>query len=96
MLFAVISEPRPEPPSQAAPNRQRYWIWVEPLIKTGTVKHIYARTGRGALAIFDVDSNETLHRLIAEWSEIIPARFDIYPLIDAQAAQQFLAKQRGG
>jgi muconolactone delta-isomerase len=94
MLFAVISEPRPEPPSQVAPSRQRYWSWVEPLIKAGTVRHIYARTGRGALAIFDVDSNETLHRLITEWSEIIPARFDIYPLIEAQAAQQFLAGRR--
>ena len=43
MLFAVISEPRPEPPSQAAANRQRYWTWLEPLQAAGTVRAIYAR-----------------------------------------------------
>jgi hypothetical protein len=90
MLFAVISEPRPEPPSAAAANRQRYWAWVKPLLDSGTVRSIYARTGRGALAILDVDGNDSLHRLLNEWAEIIPARFDVYPLIDADAAQRFL------
>jgi muconolactone delta-isomerase len=94
MLFAVISEPRPEPPSTMAASRQRYWTWIDPLIKSGTVKHIYARTGRGALAVLDVDSNETLHRIINEWAEIIPARFEIYPLIDPDAAQRYLQQQR--
>ena len=50
----------------------------------------YARTGRGAVAIFDVPSNEELHRLLTEWSEMIPAEFDIYPLLDPDAAVQFL------
>jgi len=95
MLFAVISEPRPEPPSQANANRQRYWQWLEPLQRAGTVRAIYARTGRGALAILDVDSNETLHRLMNEWAEIIPARFDVYPLIDPQNAKAFLGRQAG-
>ena len=93
MLFAVISEPRPEPPSQANANRQRYWAWLAPLQTAGTVRAIYARTGRGALAILDVDSNETLHRLLNEWAEIIPARFDLYPLIDVRTAQAFLTQQ---
>ena len=37
-------------------------------------------------------SNPTrsLHRLLTEWSEMIPAEFDIYPLLDADAAVQFL------
>jgi hypothetical protein len=43
--------------------------------------------------LFDVDSNETLHRLLNEWSEIIPAGFDLYPLIDTAAARAFLKTQ---
>jgi len=43
--------------------------------------------------VFDVDSNETLHRLLNEWAEIIPATFEVYPLIDVEASRKFLAKQ---
>ena len=52
----------------------------------------YARTGRGAVAIFDVESNEILHDYLNEWSEIVPAEFDIYPLIDPEQIQKFLSK----
>ena len=77
------------------PRRQRYWRWIEPLQKSGAVRWVYARTGRGAVVLFDVDSNETLHRLLNERGEIIPATFEIYPLIDAKAAKQFLKRQAG-
>ena len=50
----------------------------------------YARTGRGAVAIFDVDSNDMLHRLLNEWSEIVPVKFDIYPLLDTESIKSFL------
>ena len=46
--------------------------------------------GRGAVALFEVDSNETLHQLLTEWAEMIPAEFDVYPLIDPEAAVAFL------
>lgn len=92
MLFLAISTPRAEEPSRMKSRRQRYWRWVEPLQRSGAVRSVYARTGRGAVVLFDVDSNETLHRLLNEWGEIIPAAFDIYPLIDAQAAKQFLKR----
>jgi len=82
MLFLVISEPRPEPPSAVAAARRRYWPWVR------------ARAGRGAVVLFDVDGNETLHRLLNEWADIIPARFDVYPLIDPEAAGRFLGAPR--
>ncbi len=91
MLFAVISEPLPGRPSEAVANRRRYWEWLAPLQAAGTVQWIYARTGRGALAVLDVDSHETLHRLLNEWAEIVPARFDVLPLIDPATAQAFLA-----
>lgn len=92
MLFAVLSEPLPTRPSEAAAQRRHYWDWARPLQKAGVLRHIWARTGRGALAIIEVDGNETLHRLLNEWAEIIPARFDVHPLIDPAQAQAFLAR----
>ena len=95
MLFLVISEPRPEPSTEVATRRQRYWPWVQAQIDAGLVKTVHARVGRGAVVLFDVDSNETLHRLMNEWADIIPARFEVYPLIDSNAAQSFLRAQTG-
>ncbi len=96
MLFLVISEPRPEPSTEVAVRRQRYWPWVQRQIDAGLVKSVHARVGRGAVVMFDVDGNETLHRLLNEWADIIPARFEVYPLIDPGAAQDFLRAQTGG
>jgi hypothetical protein len=90
MLFLVISEPRPEPPSSVVGSRQRYWQWIEPLHASGEVSSVYARVGRGAVVLFDVPSNEALHRRLNEWQEIIPVRFEIHPLIDPAAAQHYL------
>jgi muconolactone delta-isomerase len=59
----------------------------------GVCKHVYARVGRGAVAVFDVESNEQLHRILNEWADIIPAQFDIYPLVDLQATAALLASQ---
>lgn len=95
MLFLVISEPRPEPPTEVASRRQRYWPWVQNQINAGLVKSVHARVGRGAVVMFDVDGNATLHRLLNEWSDIIPAQFEIYPLIDSTEAQNFLRAQTG-
>ena len=90
MLFLVISEPRPEPPGTVTAARQRYWEWVAPLQASGEVRSVYARVGRGAVVLFDVPSNEQLHRRLNEWADIIPARFEVHALIDPDAAQQFL------
>ena len=90
MLFLVISEPRPEPPSSVTSSRQKYWEWVAPLQVSGEVRSVHARVGRGAVVLFDVPSNEQLHRRMNEWADIVPARFDVYPLIDPDAAKRFL------
>jgi len=95
MLFLVISEPRPEPPTEVVSRRQRYWPWVQNQIAAGLVKSVHARVGRGAVVMFDVDSNDTLHRLLNEWGDIVPALFQIFPLIDPNAAQNFLRTQTG-
>ena len=95
MLFLVISTPRPDRPSAVVAARRKWWSWMQPLLDKGLARAHYARVGRGAVALFDVDSTVTLHRLINEWSEIIPAHFDIYPLLDPDSAQKFLVKKGG-
>jgi hypothetical protein len=37
-----------------------------------------------------------LHKILNEWADIVPAHFDVYPLIDAQAANRALAAQLAG
>lgn len=90
MLFLVISDPRPEPPTTVAAARQRYWQWIAPLQASGEVRSVHAKVGRGAVVLFDVPSNEALHRRLNEWADIIPARFDVHALIDPEVAQRYL------
>lgn len=94
MLFLVISDPRPEPPTGVAAARQRFWTWVDPLIAAGRVRSIHAKVGRGAVALFDVESNEMLHGFLNAWADIIPARFEVHALIEPDTARRFLAEQR--
>jgi muconolactone delta-isomerase len=94
VLFLVISTPRPERPSSVARNRQNYWRWINPKLKSRQCHFVYARTGRGAVALFDVESNEELHALLNGWAEIIPAHFDIYPLIDPASARRYLGRSK--
>ncbi len=69
-------------------QRKRYWDWAALLRASGEVRSVRAKTGRGAVALSDVPSNERLNELAG----IIPARFEAHPLIDADAAKQFLDK----
>jgi len=92
MLFLVISEPRPEPPTSVVAARQRYWEWIKPLQANGEVRSVHAKVGRGAVVLFDVPSNERLHQHLNEWADIIPARFDVHPLIDPNAAKAYLSR----
>ncbi|MES2602543.1 MAG: DUF3303 family protein [Pseudomonadota bacterium] len=95
MLFLVISNPRPERPSEVAKARQGFWPWMSAYQAQGICKHIYPRVGRGAVAILDVESNEVLHRILNEWADIIPAQFETYPLVDLAATKAVLAAQVG-
>lgn len=92
-LFLVVSTPRPERPSDFAAQRQSFWPWIGKYESSGVCKHIYPRVGRGAVALFNVDSNEVLHRILNEWADIIPAEFDVYPLVDIEATRNMLAAQ---
>jgi uncharacterized protein DUF3303 len=95
MLFLVVSTPRPERPSDLVGTRQSFWPWIAGYQARGACRHIYARVGRGAVAVFDVKDNDALHRILNEWADIIPAHFDTYPLIEADAAKRMLAAQSG-
>ena len=93
MLFLVISKPAPTRPSDARSNRQQFWVWAREKMDQGVITgQPYAKTGRGAIAIFDVESNEALHRLLSEWLELIPAEFEIHPLVDPDATAKFLSE----
>lgn len=93
MLFLVVSTPRPEKPSELAQSRQSFWPWIGKYEASGVCKHIYARVGRGAVAILDVESNAELHLILNEWADIVPAHFDTYPLVDLDATKRMLAAQ---
>ncbi len=93
MLFAVISHPRPERPSDVSAARQSFWPWIAHHQDSGVCKQIYPRVGRGAVAIFDVADNAELHKILNEWADLIPATFDVYPLVDLAATTALLAAQ---
>jgi muconolactone delta-isomerase len=95
MLFLVVSTPRPERASEVAARRQSFWPWIRQHQAAGICKQIYPRVGRGAVAILDVKSNEELHRILNDWTDIIPAHFDTYPLVDTAATAKMLAEQAG-
>jgi len=95
MLFLVVSTPRPERSSEVAERRQSFWPWIARYQESGVCRDIYARVGRGAVAILDVADNEELHRILNEWADIIPAHFDTFPLVDRDAARKLLARQAG-
>jgi hypothetical protein len=93
MLFLVISSPRPERPSVVAPQRQAFWRWIEPKLKSGKALWAYARAGRGLVTAFDVRSHEELHALLNEWAEMIPAEFQVLPLVDPAKAKKYLKRK---
>jgi muconolactone delta-isomerase len=96
VLFLVISTPRPERPSKVVALRKKFWRWIDPKLKSTQCRLIHARAGRGAIALFDVKSNDELHALLNEWADIIPAQFDVYPLVDSTAARRYLATAKRG
>ena len=98
MLYLVITTPARNRPSDARSNRQRLWEWARPLMDSGVIKNraMYAKVGRGAVAIFDVESHEELHRLLSQWLDIVPAEVEISPLMDQEAIAAFLSEDPVG
>lgn len=82
MIVLVNSFPLPARPSAVAADRSAIWDWLAPLQADGTVRFFYPKPGRGAVALFDVDSAETLQRYLTEWAESVPCTFDVTLLVD--------------
>ena len=95
MLFLVISAPAPTRPSEVRENRKNFWPWMQDKLDRGIARSVYPRTGRGAVVTFDVDSHETLHRLLNQWAEAVPAEFAIYPLMEPESIIAFLNENSG-
>jgi hypothetical protein len=89
----VISNPRADRPSDMAAARQSFWPWMAGYQASGICQHIYPRVGRGVVAVFKVGSNDVLHRILNEWADIIPAQFEVHPLVDLDATTALLASQ---
>lgn len=81
MHFLVISTPRADKPSTARQSQQAFWNWLDPLARAGTAKHVYTKLGRGAVIIFEVDAHETMHKLVNQWAECVPATFEVHALL---------------
>jgi hypothetical protein len=73
-------------------KQTQWWDWLEAEKKKGTVEAVYVKTGRGAILVVNVNSHETLHRFITEWSDAIPAEFTVVPLIDDPSHQEKIAR----
>ena len=93
MLYLVISTPLPTKPSEVRINRQKLWEWAQPLIDQQIIKDrcMYAKVGRGAIALFDVSSHGELNNYISQWLEIIPAEMQIIPLLSQEVTHRFLS-----
>ena len=93
MLFLVVSTPWPERPSELARARRPFWPWMEKYQASGVCRHLYARAGRGAVAILDIEENKALHKKLNEWADIISAHFATYPSVEVQRARELVASQ---
>lgn len=94
MLFLVISRPLPDRPSAAVPRRRAFWRWIAPKLASGQALWAYPKVGRGVVTAFEVRSHEELHGLLTEWAEMVPAEFEVLPLVDPAAARSRLAGKK--
>jgi hypothetical protein len=81
MHYLVVSTPAAQKPSGMREGQKQWWDWINGLIDRGIAKHVYTKLGRGAVIVFDVDSPETLHKLVNQWNECVPATFEVEPLL---------------
>lgn len=91
MHYLVISTPRAEKPSVIRPGQKDWWDWVNALAAKGVAKHVYTKLGRGAVIIFDVERPEDIHKLVNQWAELVPATFEVEPLLPKEH-QERIAK----
>ena len=82
MLFLVIATPEPTRPSDVVIQRRKMWPWAQNILNIGYARSFFGRPGRGMAAIWDVEDNDMLHTYLNQQSEIMPANFQIFPMVD--------------
>ncbi len=90
MLYLLISTPRPSRPDEVKGARLEFRSWIGKLKAENKVACFYPRVGRGSVVVLDVSSNDELHEIMTEWSNIVPVVFDVYPLATPAEAEQLL------
>jgi muconolactone delta-isomerase len=90
MLFLVISTTPPSRPEEVRSARLAFRSWIAELQSKDKVVSFYPRVGRGSVVIFDVSSNDELHELMTQWTNLIPVFFDIFPLATPAEAEKLL------
>jgi len=90
MLYLVISTPHPSKPEDVRNARLEFRSWINELKSKNNVVCFYPRVGRGSVVILDVSSNDELHELLTQWSNIVPASLEIYPLATPSKAEELL------
>ena len=86
----MISTPHPSKPEDVKNARLEFRSWINDLKSKNKVVCFYPRVGRGSVVIFDVSSNDELHKLMTQWTNIVPVSFDIYPLATPSEAEELL------
>lgn len=90
MIYLVISSPYPSKPEDVKNARLEFRSWISYLQTKKKVTCFYPRVGRGSVVIFDVSSNDELHKLMTQWLDIVPAGFDVFPLVSPSEAERLL------
>ena len=90
MLYLVISTPHPSKPEDVKKARIEFRSWIKDLKSKNKLVCFYPRVGRGSVVILDVSSNDELHKLMTQWTNIVPVSFDIYPLATPSEAEELL------
>jgi muconolactone delta-isomerase len=90
MLYLVTSTPRPSKPQDVKGARLEFRFWIRDLKSNNKVVCFYPKIGRGSVVIFDVSSNDELHKLLTQWLNIVPVSFDVYPLATPAEAEELL------
>ena len=90
MLYLVISTPHPSKPEGVKNARLEFRSWIKNLKSENKVICFYPRVGRGSIVVFDVSSNDEIHKLMTQWLNIVPVSFDVYPLASPLEAEELL------
>lgn len=90
MLYLAISSPHPIKPEDMKEARLRFRSWIDELKSKGKVICFYPRVGRGSVVIFDVSSNDELHKLMTQWLDIVPVDYQVHPLATPAEAERLL------